>query len=91
MTMPIDDTGYPVPEQPVTQHPHPVLEKLTSRKLILSVFTIMGLVGLWLGTAVIEPTLLETAATEIKVFAALIAGIGGSGAYLQYVIDKNGQ
>ena len=89
--------GQPANEQPIEvderildRHPHPLLEKITSRKLILAAITMASLVGLWLGTAVIEPTLFETARTEIRIFAGLIASVGGTGTFLQYVIDKDG-
>jgi hypothetical protein len=71
--------------------PSTVLDKLTSRKLILGAFTIAGIVGLWIGTALVEPSLFETARNELRIAMALIAGVGGSGAFLQYVIDKNGR
>ncbi len=87
----VGKADHPVEIVEVSDHPHPLMEKLTSRKLILGALTIAGIVGLWIGTAIVEPSLFETAHNELRIAMALIAGVGGSGAFLQYVIDKNGR
>lgn len=64
-------------------------QKLSSRKLIISLAGIAGIVGETLGIAVIEPSLFETATTELRFSYGLIASIAGAGTYLQHLIDKN--
>lgn len=65
-----------------------VAERLTSRKLIIGVITILTLAGLWLGTLAIDPSVVE--ASSFRWIAGLIGAAGGGGALLQYFIDRNG-